>query len=249
MTPPPLIIGIFLIALLGITGNGIGRKTLKLIRVSTDQPLYGIYAIALGIGLLQFVPFFLLSLGIANPTSLRLASGVLFLLSLTEIRPLSTAIITKFLKLRRSQLWERFAAALLICTLSLALLRAVCPITDDDGLSYHLTAAVRLLNAGRFVLLPTFTYTNWPLGVESIYIYILGITRHAPVGIVQFLFALITMVAVMLAARRISGSAAGWAAGALMFVYKVFWKRLLRPTWTSGRHSTAPCRCLLHAST
>jgi len=98
-------------------------------------------------------------------------------------------------------------------------LRAVCPPTDGDPLSYHITVAIRYLNAHRFVYLPTLTYTNWPVGEQMLFALLLGLHRESPVAIVQFLFGILGFGVVYLFGRRLGGPFTGTLAVVLLMAY------------------------------
>lgn len=52
------------------------------------------------------------------------------------------------------------------------------PPSDYDTLHYHLNAPLRWIEAGRFVYLPSYTHTNWPLGSELLSGVGLSFDRH-----------------------------------------------------------------------
>ncbi|MEP6757384.1 MAG: glycosyltransferase family 39 protein [Chthonomonadales bacterium] len=221
---PPIISGLLYIIGYMLVGLTIGRFGLRNRKLSPETPLYNLYAVTLGIGIFQFVPFVLFAGGFGTHTVFVVIAVIAAVLSIPSLRFVCCRIPVLLQKFKGLALWEKASAFALLILLALTLLRAVCPITDDDGLSYHLAAAVRMVDAHQFTYLPTLTYTNWPMGVESQFAFMLGLSGDAPVGIIQFLFATLTLLLVMLIARRIAGPTAGWAAGMLMLTYKVFWE-------------------------
>jgi len=52
------------------------------------------------------------------------------------------------------------------------------PPSDYDTLHYHLNAPLRWMEAGRFVYLPSYTHTHWPLGSELLSGVGLSFDRH-----------------------------------------------------------------------
>ncbi len=122
--------------------------------------------------------------------------------------------------------WWWVVPAAAACAWAAIYLRALCPPTDIDGLSYHLPTAIRTLHAHGFALLPTFTFSNWPWEVESLFALLLALHPIAPAGIVQALFGAVLMGATYLQGRLVGGRATGLAALVLLMVYLVFWEEM-----------------------
>lgn len=203
----------------------LGRRLLRWLHCTFNSPItHALFATGLGLGALQYLSFALLAFGVASPIAFRISISLLFLILTLDFIHIMIAASRRLQKPFRLQAWEKLLYPLFGIFLTLVFIRAVCPITDDDGLSYHLTAAVRLLNAGHFTFLPTFTYTNWPLGVESLFMLLLGLNPAAPVGIIQFTFATLILITVWHAGRRLGGPVVGAGAAVLMLAYKVFWE-------------------------
>jgi hypothetical protein len=222
---PPLILGTILLCLLLLLSTALGRRLLRWLGVVPASALeHGVFAAGLGLGSLQFVSFTLFALGIGRPTVFAAALGVLALLLVPDMGGSVQGGRRWLRQPHRLAWWEWAVAGLLVLLLTATYLRALCPITDDDGLSYHLAAPVRFLQQGRFIQIPTLTYTNWPLGVESLFALLVALHPVAPVGIVQFCFAALALVAVYLYARRLAGRGAGAATAVLMLAYKVYWE-------------------------
>jgi hypothetical protein len=222
---PPLLLGTAFLILLILLSAALGRRLLRWLHCEFTNPItHALFATGLGLGALQYLSFTLLAFGIASPMAFRIAVGLLALLLAPDILRVIRSTVRYARTHRRLQTWEKLLYPLFGIFLILVFLRAVCPITDDDGLSYHLTAAVRLLHAGHFTFLPTFTYTNWPLGVESLFMLLLGLNPTAPVGIIQFTFAALVLATVWHAGRRLGGPVVGAGAAVLMLTYKVFWE-------------------------
>jgi hypothetical protein len=229
---PPVVLGTLeLIGLLWLSA-ALGRRLLRWLRVGVpDIAERGVLATGLGMGALAFLPFALFALGVGHPFAQRAAAGLLTLALLPDMAAVLRAAGRELRAFRAPLWWQRTLLLFLGIALLALYLRALCPPYDGDALSYHLTASLRYLKAGRFVYLPTLTPTNWPLGVEMLYALLLGLYPDSPPAIVQFAFGLVTLAALYLFARYFSGAFAGVAAIVLFLLvdgtsYGGFWHQM-----------------------
>src|SRR5258708_14158809 len=223
----PIVSGAIAIVVLTALSVAIGRLILQMVGARSSEPAGDmLLSCGLGLGALQFVPFALFSIGAGRPAVFRITCAVLapvlapsFLRAARDLRVM--------LQSARSKPWpEGFFIWILGAVVAVTFLRAVCPPTDDDGLSYHLSAALRPLAAGRFIYLPTLTYTNWPTGVEMLFALIKGVYEGFPPGTIQFMFGALSIGATYLIAKRLGGPSAGVLAAALLLTYGVFWEEM-----------------------
>ncbi len=229
--PPPILLGTLLLSGLIILSAALGRRLFRLLRFRIKSaPERALLATGLGLGTLQFLPFVLLACRAGHSPGIKIGALVLALLLLPDVlvvlrraRRLPRVIVSAW---KSAPTWQRLTGCIFAALLFAVYLRALCPITDDDGLSYHFSAALRLLGAGRFIYLPTLTYANWPSGVESLFILLRGLHSDAPVGIVQFTFGALTLAAAWILGRRIGGGSLAWSAATMLLVYKVFWEEM-----------------------
>ena len=220
--PPILLAVAFEFGLVALAA-ALGRRLLRLFSIGpSDRAERAVVGTALGLGALQAVPFALYAAGIGHPSAFRLAVAVLALMLLPDLvgaartaRELAASVVG----LPR---WGRALAGVLVGTLALLFVRAQGPIVDGDALAYHLVAAQRWLDAGRFCVIPTIPYTNWPMSAEALASMLLALHRDAPLGILQFTFGVLTAWATALLARRIHGAVAGAAALVLLLAYSRF---------------------------
>jgi len=231
VTLPPLVLGTGLLVLLLALSAALGRRLFRLFRVPIGAgPTRVLLATGLGLGVLQFLPIALLACGVGTPLGIRIGVAVLAVLLLPDLAAVVRAAIriSKGIAAwwRDAAWWERALAVLFGALLIAVYLRALCPVTDDDGLSYHLAGTLRWLHAGRFELIPTLTYTNWPSATEMDFVLLRGLHPAAPVGLVQFAFGALTLAAVYALGRRVGGRELGATAAVLLLVYKVFWEEM-----------------------
>jgi len=216
----PLVLGTLELIGLALFGAALGRRLLRWLRITIpDVAERGLIATGLGVGALQFLPFVLFATAQGSARMFRLTGAVLALLLIPDARAVLGATWRTLRQLRLPFLWQRLILAAWIGTMLLLFLHALCPAVDGDPLSYHITVAVRYLNAHRFVYLPTLTYTNWPVGAQMLFALLLGLHRDSPVAIVHFLAGLLCFWTVLLFGRRLGGGFAGGVAVVLLMAY------------------------------
>ncbi len=224
---PPIFLGTLVLILFIYLACALGSRLLLFARLETSNPGERVLlAAGLGLGALQAVPFLLFALGIGRATAFYIVIGIVGLLLIPDGIRVWAWIRECIPSLRPKGAWQKVLVAvfgLLFCAL---FLRALCPATSHDDLSYHLTASVRFLDAGGFRYLPTLTYTNWPISLELLFATALALHREAPIAVVQFLFGMITLGGVYAVARRVGGGFAGPAACVAPLVYPVFWEEM-----------------------
>jgi hypothetical protein len=223
---PPIVLGSLLLAGLLVLAAALGRRLLRWLGVSNTDPLeHGVIAAGLGLGMLQFLPFAMFALGVGRPIAMRIALALLA----AALLPESVAVLGAAWRWARAPReltwWQHITFTIFALLLAAVFLAAVCPSTDD-GLIYHLTAAVRYLRAGCFVYLPTLTYTNWPLGIEMLFALFLAVHPSAPVGLVQFAAGILILLTVHVYARRTGGPFVGTVAICLLLAVPIFWSEM-----------------------
>ena len=221
----PLALGILtLLGLLSLSA-ALGLRIQRLAGIRMDSRLErGVLCTTLGLGLLQFFPFVLFALGRGSALYFRLGAVALAIGLLPEMLLIARSLPGLARSVIALPLWQRFLTGVFGLLFLSVLPRAFCPITDDDGLSYHMSAAVRYLQAERFIYIPTITPTNWPLGVESLFALVIGIHPEAPPAIVPFVLGILIAGAAFVLARRFGGAAGGWIALTALLAYPLMWR-------------------------
>lgn len=222
---PDLVVGTAISAALILLSAAFGRRLLGRAKAAyTDPWELGAIAIVLGLGAFQAVPFILFSLGAGHPVVFRVVVGALVLFLLPDVIAVMRTGARALGSVDQPRWWTVVPMAALAALAAAMLVRATCPVSDDDGLSYHLAAAVRYLQAGRYVFLPTLTYTHWPVGVEGTFAMLRGLIPWAPVAVVQWVFGGVAATSAILLARRAGGWRAAVGATCLLPAYAVFWE-------------------------
>jgi hypothetical protein len=216
---PPFAIGLFWL------GTAIGYRALRRLRVPLVETFAlerGLLSAAVGMGLLQFVPF-VLSLGGGLTRSTILIA--LLLLALLFARDMGRVAVgaARAIRSTRRHLpdgWVLVCLALVALTMFLILLHAESPPIDTDELGYHLTAPKRWLQAGSLVYLPTLIHTQGSLGLEMLYTIAMAIWSDTAAKLIHFVFGLLTLASVVALGRRLRGVPVGVAA-VVLFMYGI----------------------------
>jgi hypothetical protein len=198
----------------------VGRRGLIWLGVprGEDVPEYALGALALGAGALSFVPFFLGAAGFLTATSVCVACAVIALASFSDVRAVARRARTIALTARRPGDWLGYwPFALAPAVLSAAIL-ALSPTLDADGLGYHLTVPKRWLAFGSLEYLPTYSYSNTPMGVEMLFMLAMAFAGDTAAKLLHWALGIAGGAGVYLAGRRLGNSAVGAVATGLYFV-------------------------------
>ena len=213
---PPFVFGLVWL------GTGIGHRALRLLHAKTEAVRrleHGVLAAALGLGLLQFLPYTLGMLGLLTPANLGvglLLLAALFARDMLRVARGVTRAVSQHTKIRtRPDGWSFAFFVLLPLPLALAFLQALCPPTDNDGLSYHLVAPKRWLGTGFLDYLPTLAHTNAPMGVEMLFTLPMALWSDTAAKLVHYALGLLALCAVYAFGRRLHSGRTGLMAACL----------------------------------
>jgi Dolichyl-phosphate-mannose-protein mannosyltransferase/Protein of unknown function (DUF1420) len=224
---PPIVLGSAALIGLLVLAAALGRRLLRWLQAETADPLeHGVVAAGLGLGALTFLPFTLFALGIGSPLVMRLTLLLLGAALVPDVIAVVHAAWRWFSVRRPLAWWQASIAAAFALLLSAVYLRALCPVSDVDGLVYHVTAPVRFLRAGRFEYLPTLTFTNWPLGTEMLFALLLAVHPALPGSLVSFAAGLLILGAVYLYGRRLGDPFIAMVAPSLLLLVPIFWEEM-----------------------
>ncbi len=187
---------------------GVGRRVLVLLGASQLRPAEkGALAFALGAGALQFLPFLLGIAGVLSLGSLRIASVVLLLAFGYDSWRAWAELRAALPGLKTLPPWVKWWALALSPGVLLALLHALTPTLDADGLGYHLTVPKRWLELGSLAYLPTYPYSNTPMGVEMLFTLGLAWGGDVPAKLVHWLLGMGAALTFYVAAARVTRGA------------------------------------------
>lgn len=213
---PPFVIGLVLL------GTALGWRTLRLLHAPLGDITgleRGTLSAAVGLGLLQYLPYALGMAHLLTPFTIRLALVVLQLLLLRDILLILAAIRRRVTIRSWSSIpgWIKIGALILLLRMIPVLLTALCPGIDGDGLGYHLAAPKRWLQSGDLHYLPTFLHTNAPMGVEMLYTIPLAVWSDTAAKFMHFALGTLAFLAIFAAGRRLHSAAVGFMAASIWF--------------------------------
>jgi hypothetical protein len=197
----------------------IGRRLLLLLGASREGTQWerGVVGAALGAAVLEYLPFALGALGVLSVRSLRAAVLVIALASAKDMWAVAAAIA----KRRDFATPPRGLVALgvaLLPALFVTGLLALSPTVDPDGLAYHLTVPKRWLQSGKLEYLPTYPYSNAPMGMEMLFALAMAFVGDSAAKCIHYMFGILGVIAIYLAGKRLRGPMVAAAAAALFLV-------------------------------
>jgi len=114
--------------------------------------------------------------------------------------------------------WMWAWVAALLPSLLIVALVSLSPALGPDGAAYHLTVPKLWLRHGSLQYLPTYPYSNTPMGVEMLFAIALSFAGDAAAKGLHFCLGSLGAIGIFLAGRRLRGSAVGAAVATLYLV-------------------------------
>jgi hypothetical protein len=192
-------------------GLAVGRRTLRLLGVAQDGSTLerGIVGAALGVGILQFVPYALGAAGLLGITSLRWSLGIVALAMIPDVVAVAkqgSRVLEQATNVQNiPERWLIAWGVVLTPGLVVIAFMALTPTIDPDGLTYHLTAPKRWLAGGSLSYLPTYFPTNGPMGAEMLFTMALVFAGDIAAKLLHFSLGLAGAGAIYAAGRRYWG--------------------------------------------
>lgn len=177
-----------------------------------------VVAASLGAGALQLIPFTLGVTSTLSVSAIRIAVGVLTLILLPDLISVARAAWQARLGWEKPAPVQLAFLAALLPALGVAALLAATPTIDPDGLGYHLTVPKLWLQAGSLRYLPTYPYSNTPMGVEMLFTIALACVGDAGAKALHFTFGIVGALGLFLAGKRVRSSLLGGVVSALYLV-------------------------------
>lgn len=214
---PPFVLGLVLLA------TALGYRLLRLLRAPLGEVTAlerGVLAAALGLGLLQYLPFGLGMARVLKPAAVWIGLAVLAVLLAPDMARVARGAGRAVGSLRAAPppRWVVAGTLILAVPLTAALLAALCPPTDIDGIYYHLTAPKRWLQAGALSYLPTLSHTNSPMGVNMLYTVAMAVWSDTAAKLIHYALGLLSLLAIFALGRRLRSVEVGFAAAALWMI-------------------------------
>jgi hypothetical protein len=217
---PPLLVSPLAVALICALCLAAGRRLAGVLGVRSSIFSYserGVVYLGLGAGALAFVPFALGAVGQLSVTTVRLALAVLCVPLAVDLLGVARAALARRRPEAATPAWKLALLGALLPALVASFLVALSPTLDPDGLSYHLTAPKRWLEDGRLVYLPTYMFSNTPMGVEMLFTLGLAAAGDTAAKLLHWCLGVAGAVAVFHAGERLGSKAAG-ATSAVLFI-------------------------------
>jgi hypothetical protein len=156
---------------LGLTGIGLGDRLVDLVGMqSATSSERIVLAGGLGLGVLGYSFLGLGLIGFLQPWAVW---AILVLAAVCAYRPLERLLAEARERCDGSPgvgFFQRLGLTLTGVIVLLVLLRGLAPVTDYDGLAYHLVAPRDYVEAGRILSRPGIAHYNFPLTVDLLYI-------------------------------------------------------------------------------
>jgi hypothetical protein len=213
-----------LLAFLLLLAAGTGLRLLRWLRLEGPGSLErALFAVPLGLGVLAYGVLALGLVGLLRPWAILL--WLLLVAALTWREWGGVVAGLRAWLSRQPRAWAGLSAmrkAMLLLAgaiLFLALLQALSPPNDYDGLMYHLQGPRLFLERGRLFLLPDLWQANGPFTVEMLFTVGLAFGSDTFARLLHLAYAVLLILAVFAAGRRYLGERGGWlAAGVLLGV-------------------------------
>lgn len=190
----------FVVILMWIAA-GIGVRVLAWLRVPRNGVCaleWVLYAVLMGLGTLEMASFLLGAVGVLKPPAVWMMLGVMAVLAAPGCCTVARCAWLAARRWKPMQLtrWEWALATLMSVALCAAMLRAVAPCIDPDGLAYHLAAPKRWLQMESLGYLPGMIHTNSPMGVEMLFTLPLAVWSDTAAKLIHFALGVFACVAV-----------------------------------------------------
>ncbi|MGC9332602.1 MAG: hypothetical protein ACP5JJ_00520, partial [Anaerolineae bacterium] len=165
-----------------LIGIGLGWRLLNLLRI---QPATGgeriVLAGGLGLGGLSYSFLTLGLIGLLRPWAVFVILVLAAVCSWSPLKHWLTRWRGKAADLSVPGLFVRLGVTLTGVMVLIVLVRGLAPVTDYDGLAYHLVVPRNYLRAGRILPYPGIAHFNFPLTVDLLYVppILLGLENAA----------------------------------------------------------------------
>ena len=159
--PFPLVSDLFFVIALLVLAGAIGDRILRILGISQKElttPERVALCSALGLGILQYVFLILGALHVLSSASVALTLLALLVLFGTGIVT-SGVRYARGLQLAHWELTAKVLAVAIVVVLGIALILAATPVTDPDGVGYHVAALKWWMEAQTLIALPTYIHT------------------------------------------------------------------------------------------
>jgi hypothetical protein len=222
--PFPLVLDLLFVIGLLVLAGAIGDRILRLLGVSQKElttPERVALCGALGLGILQYVFLILGALHVLSSASVGLILLALFVLFGSAVRGIISSGMRYALRLHLAH-WELMAKTLavgIVVALCIALILSATPITDPDGLGYHVYALKWWMETQTLIALPTLIHTFSPMGGEMVMGLGFATWSDTSVKMIHWAFGALTLVALYAAGSRLTSHIGGLVVAGLFLAF------------------------------
>lgn len=222
--PFPLVSDLFFVIALLVLAGAIGDRILRILGISQNEltpPERVALCGALGLGILQYVFLVLGALHVLSSASVGLILLALLVLFGSAISGIVSSGVRYTLRLHLEH-WELMAKTLavaIVVVLCIALILSATPITDPDGVGYHVTSLKWWMEVQALVALPTFLTTFWPMGGEMVMGLGFATWSDTSVKMIHWAFGTLTLVALYAAGSRLTSHIGGLVVAGLFLAF------------------------------
>lgn len=208
------LLSILLASGIGALGIGVGQRLLGTLRIRPGSREEHIaLAGGLGLGALAYGFLTLGLIGLLRPWAIWSMLGLAALWAWPKIRRWPKSWRDNPPSLHLSSTFERLGVTLVLIMLVIVLVRGLAPVTDYDGLTYHLVIPRDYLQAERIYPRPGESHANFPLTVNLLYILPIRLELESAAKLVHLGFGVLMGLGTFALANRIANSRrAGWLA-------------------------------------
>ena len=219
----------FVLGFLGLMlllAGSLGRKLINWLKLedltSLERALFGI---ALGLGIIAYGILLLGIVGLLRPLAIFLWLLFLAIWLWPEWRKIADCIPgwlqDRYQAWRKARFWQK----LLFMILMFALLQALSPPTDPDGLIDHLQAPKIFLQAERLYPTPEFMFGNYPFTIELLFASGMAFGTDTFAKLNHLTYAVLLVLGTFALGRRYLPPGGDWTAAAILVGMPIF------PVW------------------
>ncbi len=220
-----------LTALVILIAIGLGLKMLRALPLQGGTSIErGVFSAALGLGALGYAVLALGLLGLLRWWVFVILLVAVSLFAREEIMAVADGILrplkTKSASARLTS-DEKILMVLSVAIGALAVIQALTPVWDYDGLMYHLQGPRLFIQAGQIYQVPNNWMASYPFTLEMLFTLGLGLGSEQFARLVHLTYAVLLALATYLGARRFAGRAAAWLSAAILVGIPIY------PIWAT----------------
>ena len=231
--PQALLDSSFALGLLGIMlllAGGLGGKLLNRLKLEALTSLErAVFGIALGLAVVAYGLLCLGLVGLLRPLAIFLWLLFIATWSWPEWREIADRIPAwlreRYQAWRKARFWQKLLFVTMSLILMFAMLQALSPPIDPDGLIDHLQAPKIFLQAERLYPTPEFVFGNYPFTIELLFAGGMAFGADTFAKLIHLTYAVLLVLGTFALGRRYLPSGGDWVAAAILVGMPIF------PVW------------------